>query len=230
MTARRFAARAAVVAAIAVFLGLGAWQVQRLFWKLDLVARVDARLAAAPVAAPGPVAWGGLTREDDEYARVTVTGRFVHEHEVRTLAVTERGSGYWVVTPLATRGFMVLVNRGFVPQDRSDPATRLAGQVTGPVTVNGLLRLSEPGGGFLRGNDPGARRWYSRDVAAIADAERLEGPVAPYFIDADATPIPGGLPVGGLTVVHFRNPHLSYALTWFALAGGLAWLAWRARV
>ena len=154
----------------------------------------------------------------------------MHEHEVRTLAVTERGSGYWVVTPLATRGFMVLVNRGFVPQDRSDPATRLAGQVTGPVTVNGLLRLSEPGGGFLRGNVPGARRWYSRDVAAIADAERLEGPVAPYFIDADATPIPGGLPVGGLTVVHFRNPHLSYALTWFALAGGLAWLAWRARV
>ena len=153
----------------------------------------------------------------------------LHDREVRTLAVTELGAGYWVITPLATPDFTVLVNRGFVPQDRRDPATRAAGQAAGPVTISGLLRFSEPGGGFLRANDPGAGRWYSRDVAAIAAAERLEGAVAPYFIDADATANPGGLPVGGLTVVRFRNPHLSYALTWFALAGGLVWLALRAR-
>ena len=226
---RRGVAVAAVLAAIALFLGLGVWQVQRLFWKLDLIERVDARLAAAPVAAPGPDAWDGLTRDADEYARVTATGNFLHEREVRTLAVTGRGSGYWVMTPLVGSDFTVLVNRGFVPQDRRDPETREDGQVPGRVTVSGLLRLSEPGGGFLRANDPGAGRWYSRDVAAIAAAKGLKEPVAPYFIDADATPNPGGLPVGGLTVVHFRNTHLAYALTWFALAAGLAYLAWRRR-
>ncbi len=226
---RRGVAVAAVLAAIVLFLGLGVWQVQRLFWKLDLVERVDARLAAAPVAAPGPGAWDGLTRDADEYARVTVTGRFLHDREVRSLAVTDLGSGYWVMTPLAGAGFTVLVNRGFVPQDRRDPATREEGQVPGTVTVSGLLRLSEPGGGFLRTNDPDAGRWYSRDVAAIAAAAGVGGAVAPYFIDADATPNPGGLPVGGLTVVRFRNTHLSYALTWFALAAGLAYLAVRSR-
>ena len=78
-------------------------------------------------------------------------------------------------------------------------------------------RATEPEGGFLRANDPAAGRWYSRDVAAIAKARRL-GAVAPFFIDADAAPNPGGYPVGGLTVVAFRNNHLIYALTWFALA------------
>jgi len=79
------------------------------------------------------------------------------------------------------------------------------------------MRMSEPGGAFLRANDPAAGRWYSRDVAAIAAAQGL-GPVAPYFVDADATENPGGLPVGGLTVIAFPNNHLIYALTWFGMA------------
>jgi surfeit locus 1 family protein len=78
--------------------------------------------------------------------------------------------------------------------------------------------MSEPHGGFLRANDPAAGRWYSRDVSAIARARGL-GHIAPFFIDADASPNPGGYPRGGLTVVAFRNDHLVYALTWFALAG-----------
>ena len=92
------------------------------------------------------------------------------------------------------------------------------------MTVTGLLRMSEPGGGFLRANDAKADRWYSRDVAAIAASKRIDQ-AAPYFIDADASSNPGGFPVGGLTVVQFRNSHLVYALTWFSLAlmslGGL---------
>lgn len=211
----------AVLLVVAGLAGLGAWQLQRRAWKLDLIARVEARLAAAPVPAPGPPDWPALTAAQHEYARVRAAGTFRHDREVAVLAVTERGPGYWIVTPLDTPGFTVLVNRGFVPQDRRDPATRPEGQLPGPVTVQGLLRLSEPGGGFLRSNDPAGGRWYSRDVAAIAAAQHL-GPVAPYFIDADATPNPGGLPAGGLTIVRFRNPHLAYALTWFAMAAGLA--------
>jgi surfeit locus 1 family protein len=88
------------------------------------------------------------------------------------------------------------------------------------------LRLPEPVGGFLRTNDPAANRWYSRDVEAIANARRL-GPVAPFFIDADASPDPKAYPVGGLTVVRFSNNHLVYALTWFALAGLCAFAAGR---
>lgn len=195
---------------------LGLWQVQRLGWKLALIERVESRAHAAPVEVPGPAQWAGIA--DDEYHRVRLTGRFLHERETLVQAVTEHGGGHWVLTPLVTgRGFTVLVNRGFVPPERRDSATRSAGQVEGEVAVTGLLRLTEPKGAFLRENDPVSGRWYSRDVAAIAQAGGLDA-VAPYFVDADATPNPGGFPLGGLTVLRFSNNHLGYALTWFALA------------
>lgn len=224
---RRGIAGAAVLLGVALFIALGVWQVERRAWKLGLIAQIDAHLAADPVPAAGPFSTGTLSPAD-AYARVTATGHYLHDRETAVLAVTALGSGYWILTPLETPHFTILVNRGFVPPDRRDPATRPEGEVAGEVTVTGLLRLSEPKGGFLRANAPAADRWYSRDVAAIAAARRLAEPVAPYFIDADATPNPGGLPRGGMTVVHMRNAHLSYALTWFALAAGLGWLGWRA--
>lgn len=216
----RFALGAAILCSIVGFLALGVWQVERRAWKLDLIAQVEARLQADPIAAPGPADWPRISPED-AYTRVRASGRYLHDHEVAVQAVTELGPGYWILTPFETSDFTVLVNRGFVPSDRRDPLVRLAGQSPGEAIATGLLRLSEPKGGFLRRNDPDAGRWHSRDVAAIAEAEDL-GEVAPYFIDADATPNPGGFPIGGLTVVRFRNTHLVYALTWFALAAGLA--------
>jgi len=129
-----------------------------------------------------------------------------------------RGAGFWVLTPLRTLQGTMLVNRGFVPAERRDPASRAGGQTAGPVTITGLLRASEPKGGFLRSNDPAGVRWYSRDVPAIAAACGI-GQAAPFFVDADATPNPGGWPVGGLTVLRFNNNHLVYAFTWFGLAG-----------
>ena len=202
----------------AAFVALGVWQVQRLAWKTELIAQVDARIHAEAVPAPGPEAWPTVSRERDQYRRVVVRGVFLHDRETRVQAVTDLGGGAWVVTPMRTdRGFTVLVNRGFVPPERRDPATRAAGQVSGPQTVVGLLRITEPGGGFLRRNDPDADRWFSRDVAAIAEARGLYD-AAPYFIDADATADPGGWPRGGLTVIRFANSHLVYALTWFGMA------------
>lgn len=199
------------------FSALGVWQVQRLAWKQELIRQVDARIHAAPVAAPAPDQV--VTRQADQYRRVVVSGRFDHSREALVKAVTDLGPGYWVMTPLMTdRGFTVLINRGFVPSERQKPADRAAGQVEGETTVVGLLRLTEPDGGFLRANDPTRDRWFSRDVAGIAKAKGISAPVAPYFIDADATPNPGGLPRGGLTVVRFANSHLIYALTWFGLA------------
>ena len=163
---------AVVVAGLALFVGilaLGGWQVQRLAWKTHLIAQVDARVHAAAVPAPGPTQWAGVTRDRDQYRRVTVRGRFLHGKETLVQAVTDAGGGFWVMTPLVDdRGFTVLINRGFVPSGRRDPAVRADGQVEGPQTVTGLLRITEPKGGFLRSNDPAAGRWYSRGVAAIA--------------------------------------------------------------
>ncbi|MEJ7934678.1 SURF1 family protein [Sphingobium sp. AN558] len=189
------------------FASLGVWQVHRLSWKRDLIARVDARIHAAPVPAPRSA------NASDEYRRVAASGRFRHDEATLVQASTALGAGYWVMTPLVTdAGFTLLVNRGFV----SPEARRSYARPMGQVHITGLVRLSEPVGGFLRANDPAANRWYSRDVAAIATARHLPEPVAPYFIDANA--MQDALPIGGLTIVTFPNSHLVYAVTWFALA------------
>ncbi|WP_420822331.1 SURF1 family protein [Sphingomonas aracearum] len=223
---KRFFFIALCTLATLAFVGLGMWQVQRRAWKLELIAATAARVHAPPVALPPPSRWATVNAHDDAYRRLRVSGTFRHDREALVQALTERGAGYWVLTPLRTDTGTVLINRGFVPEERRAPQSRAAGQVGGRVTVTGLLRISEPGGALLRANQPAADRWYSRDVGAIARARRL-GPVAPFFIDADATPNPGGWPVGGLTVIAFPNSHLVYALTWFALAALSAFGAWQ---
>ena len=217
------------------FSALGVWQVERRAWKLALIERVEQRIHAAPVAAPGPAEWPGLSRENAEYRRVTVSGHFLRDRQTLVRAVTERGEGFWLMAPLQTeRGFTVLVNRGFVPgspqspggsdgwgSDGSDGSGTTPGAAASTITITGLLRLSEPNGGFLRSNAPAENRWYSRDVEAISHAQHLTG-TAPWFIDAEADPHAGPEssqpPVAGLTVVQFRNSHLQYAITWFILA------------
>jgi surfeit locus 1 family protein len=223
---RRLAFAALALPIVAGLVWLGVWQLHRRAWKLALIAQVERKLAAAPVAASGPERWPAVSA-DDAYTRLEVHGRYRPDRITFVQAVTDLGPGYWVMTPLvADRGFTLLVNRGFVPQEtkgRPIPAP------AGTVDITGLLRPSEPHGGFLRANDPAADRWYSRDLAAIA-AKRGIGPVAPYFIDADAATSPGW-PRGGLTVIRFPNNHLQYALTWFAmaalLAGAVGWMALR---
>ena len=217
----RWGVAVAALFCAAVLAGHGIWQLERRAWKHELVAAVDVRIHAAPVPAPGQAAWGGITAGKDAYRRVRFSGRFENDRTTLVKAVTERGSGYWVMTPLAGPSFAVLVNRGFIPDDMRPRIPAGPAQ----ASVTGLLRVTEPGGGFLRANDPGGNRWYSRDVAAIAAAHGLDR-VAPYFIDADAAPNPGGYPVGGLTVVRFADNHLVYALTWFGLAAMALWAAW----
>lgn len=149
--------------------------------------------------------------KEDAYLRVAATGRYLPVPDTYVRAVTERGSGFWVLTPLAADdGRTILINRGFRPRRDAAPQP-------GPVRVVGLLRVTEPEGGFLQSNQPAAERWFSRDVAAIAARRRLKR-VAPFFVDAEATAPGPNAPVGGLTVVRFPNNHLVYALTWYTLA------------
>jgi len=208
--------------AFAILVALGVWQIERRAWKLALIDRVEQRVHAPARPIPSPAAWPAVTTANDEYSHVTVSGRFQHDRETLVQAVTEEGGGYWVLTPLQrTDGTQVLVNRGFVPSERRDASARQGGNPDGMVEITGLLRVTEPKGGFLRNNVPQHNRWYSRDVAAIAAARGLEH-AAPFFVDADAGSQTAGGPIGGLTVVRFPNNHLIYALTWFALAFMLA--------
>lgn len=211
-----------IVAMIAGLLALGVWQVERRAWKLDLIRQVDARVHAPASPAPGPDRWPSVNTDRDQYRHVILRGTFQNDRETLTQAVTDYGAGFWVMTPFRTdAGFTVLINRGYVSTERRAPESRAAGQIAGETTVQGLLRITEPKGGFLRANDPATERWRSRDVAAIAAHRGLTN-VAPYFVDADATANPGGWPIGGLTVIRFPNSHLVYALTWFGLALMLA--------
>jgi surfeit locus 1 family protein len=169
-----------------------------------------------------------LSPERDEYRPVQVRGTFRHDQEVQvyTLLSDQKGRfagpGYWVLTPLVLAdGGTVIVNRGFVPLERKDPATRPEGQIAGDVTVSGLARGPDQGNAFTPANDPAKAAWFTRDPAAIAAAFGLNR-VAPMLIDADATPSPGGLPQGGETKLAFPNRHLEYALTWYGLAAALA--------
>ncbi|MGM9479921.1 SURF1 family protein [Roseateles sp. NT4] len=212
------AARIALIVAAALssigFLALAAWQVQRLGWKEDLIARVGQRVHAEPVAAPPASA---SVSKDDEYRRVRLRGQF-EPREALVQATTELGGGFWVIAPLRLEdGSAILVNRGFVPPEQRAPEQHAA--PSGPVELLGLLRLTETGGGPLRKNAPAEGRWYSRDVAGIATQLGVVDKAAPYFVDETADPAqPQRWPRPGLTVLHFANNHAVYAATWLALA------------
>ncbi|QQN64767.1 SURF1 family protein [Bradyrhizobium diazoefficiens] len=205
-----------------ILMALGVWQVERRAWKLALIDRVEQRVHAPAQPIPSRDSWPAITAANDEYRHVSVSGRFLHDRETLVQAVTEEGPGYWVLTPLRRDdGTSILINRGFVPSERREASTRRDGNPDGQVEIIGLLRITEPKGGFLRDNVPQHNRWYSRDVAAIAAARGLQN-VAPFFVDADAGSQSAGGPIAGLTVIRFPNNHLIYALTWFALAFMLA--------
>ncbi|TEA78969.1 SURF1 family protein [Allopusillimonas ginsengisoli] len=220
----------AVLAAVAFsgFIALGNWQLRRLAWKHELIARVTQRTHAPAVPVPDQAHWPAVSVAQDEYRKVTLHGTFLHQDETLVQASTELGAGFWVLTPLKqVDGSYVLVNRGFVSPAHRDPASRGQPAPQGEVNITGLLRLPEPGGAFLRHNKPSEGRWYSRDVQAIAALHGL-APTAPFFVDQSAPPgtlapgptsaMPTVWPVPGLTVVSFRDNHLVYAITWYVLA------------
>ena len=237
-TPRRFPWAALIlgIVGIAILVSLGTWQVERLAWKEGLLATIDHRIHSAP----RPLA--GIERQfaetgDVEYGPVEAEGAFDHAGERHFLATYEGQSGFFVYTPLKLAdGRFVLVNRGFVPYDRKDPATRAQGQIAGPVTITGLARnpLADKPSSMVPDNDPAKNIFYWKDRDAMGRSAGLDPALlVPFFIDANSVPNPGGLPVGGVTIVDLPNNHLQYAVTWYGLAAALAgvlgvWL-WRRR-
>jgi surfeit locus 1 family protein len=208
------------VPVVLLLLALGSWQIERLFWKRELIAQRQSAVAAAPtVVPPSPE-----EARREEFHHVTDEGVFLHDKEIFLGATSEAGrNGYQVLTPLREPGGrIVFINRGFIPAELKDPAKRSASQVSGTVRVAGLLRLppTQKPAWFLPDNRPDLNYWFWIDLPAMAVADELDH-VAPFYIDADATPNPGGWPKGGITRLELRNDHLQYAITWFSLAVAL---------
>jgi surfeit locus 1 family protein len=213
----------AVLAALALLIGLGIWQLDRLKWKEGLIAQIEARATAAPVALEDAEA---LVRRDRDpsYLRVRVEGRFHHGRERYLYAVAGGQQGWHVITPLETpNGKMVLIDRGFVTDALKDPSSRKLGQVEQIVKLIGLVRMPERQGLFIPDNEPASNRWFWRDLQGMAASMFPSGAieVAPFFVEAEKSEVPGGWPEGGQTRLVIVNNHLQYALTWFALAACL---------
>ncbi len=228
------------VAGVAVLIGLGVWQLDRRVWKENLIATLTARLARAPGELPPLADWPRLTPDKDEYTRVTFSAEFSAGEEALVYTAGSafrpdvQGPGYWVFAPARLAGGgIVLVDRGFVPYDRKQPATRAAGTPHGAIEMVGVMRWPETRGTFTPADDPKGNVWYLRDPKAIAAAKKWDG-AAPFYIEQEAPEPPGGLPKPGKLAVNLPDNHLQYAITWFGLALGLAgvygvWLFGRLR-
>jgi len=206
--------------ALLICLALGAWQIERLFWKQDLIARRDAAVTAAPAPVPKTLA----EARGMEYRHVSDEGSYLYDKEIFLGATSVAGGqGYQVLTPLLEPGGrVVFVNRGYIPAELKDSARRSAAQIPGTVHVQGLLRLPPTArpNWFLPDNRPDLNYWFWVDLSAMSAVDKLNE-VAPFYIDAAATPNPGGWPKGGVTRLTLPNNHLQYAITWFSLAVAL---------
>ncbi|MBS7702316.1 SURF1 family protein [Chelatococcus asaccharovorans] len=228
--------------ALAILLGLGFWQIERLQWKEGLIARIGTRIHDVPVAVPPEAEWGAWSAAEDEYRPVRAEGRFLNDKTVYVTANAElrpkAGAtlGYMVLTPLALAdGGIVIVNRGFVPRELRDSLRLDAAANNDRATVTGLMRAPQEQGWFVPDDQPsrdapGRGDWYTRDPVRIGASLGLDR-VAPFLIDEEL--VEGGppWPRGGLTVISFPNKHLEYALTWFGLAATLVavFLIWALR-
>jgi surfeit locus 1 family protein len=225
--------------ACAILVWLGVWQLQRLAWKERLIGEIETRATASPQPLPTIMEWPSLRPNDYEYRRVTLDGTFLNDDEALVYSATSGGAGggtgpgYFVLTPMQLQsGGYIIVNRGFVPLDRKEQGARKAGLIQGETQITGLLRPPEPRNIFTPVDDPAAGQYFTRDPSLIAAHFGL-APAAPFSIDADNSPVQGGWPKGGTTLLDIPNKHLSYALTWFgmalALLGVFTAFAWQKR-
>jgi surfeit locus 1 family protein len=204
---------------LVVLIGLGTWQVERLHWKEARIAERETRLAAPAASLPAAAEdWRSW-----DFRPVVVQGEFRNDLEqLFGVAAIDGQLGHHVLTPLIRPdGTAVLVDRGWVPAERAHPAARRAGQLAGPARVTGIARYRGDGrpGWFTPDNRSAQGLWYWYDLPALGAALGLE--LLPVVIEADATPNPGGLPIGGQTRTELPNNHLQYAITWYGLAAGL---------
>lgn len=220
----------AALAGLAVLLSLGFWQLERLSWKDDLIAKVSKDVALPAIPAPVPSDWPDMDHLEWDYRHVSVTGRFLEGAAYYYAALGKangvfEGPGFMVYSPFQTQdGWIVLLNRGFIPQGLSDSDKHSVIVAPGELlTQTGLLRRSEAPNWTTPAADSKSMIWFARDTRHMAEVLGMSNmTLAPFSIDLDAEFTPkSGLPQAGETVVRFKNDHLGYALTWFGLAATL---------
>jgi len=206
-----------------VSLGLGIWQMERREWKRDILDRMAANQAAPPLALDELLQGNPLRHE---YGRVKIAGSFLHDKEFYLAARSLKNSvGLQVVTPVKTNDDrIVLFDRGFIPQEKKDPARRAEGQLAGTVELTGIVRRNQEQRQFAPDNAPDRNVWFHVDVPLMRSmaGARPDPKLDSFFLEADAAPNPGGVPVGGQTRLDIPNDHLQYAITWFLIAAALA--------
>lgn len=226
------------LAMVAVFVGLGVWQLQRRAEKHALIAALTERLAAAPDPLPPPAQWSALTPSLDEFRRVRFAATYASGPDAMVYssgsAVRDdiSGPGTWAFLPARlSTGQSIAINAGFVQntmQDRDQQDRAVRPLVTGaPVALTGYLRFPEAAGMLTPAANIARRLWFTRDHLAMAHALGW-GEVAPFYIDLEQ-PLPAnGIPKPGPLDVHLKDDHMQYAVTWFALAGAvvIAFAVW----
>lgn len=198
-----------------ILLGLGSWQIDRLFWKQGLIEQRQEQATKAPI----PVPTDTEADPDMAFHSAYAEGRYLNDQEMYLMARTRRGNvGFQLITPLEQEdGRIILVNRGWVPKENRDPATRPESLIEGPVRVTGVLRVAREKHWAQPENEPAKNQWFYVDIDHMA--ENAGAPLASrYYLELDDTPVPGGLPIGGQAKIDLPNNHLEYAITWYSLA------------
>lgn len=209
--------------ALGVLITLGNWQKDRLAWKETLLSKIETQLDAEPIP------FEALLDKFDAgvdiaYVPVQLSGEFMHDKEQHYFATYKGASGYFVYTPLQLEGRNEIVfgNRGFIPFDLKDPATRLAGQTKGIQSLKGVTRVapSEKPSSVVPNNDLGKNIYYWKDISNMSAQAGLKttGQVVNFFVDLDNAPNKGGFPIGGVTRIDLPNNHLQYMVTWYGIA------------
>ncbi|WP_114967144.1 SURF1 family protein [Alkalilacustris brevis] len=194
------------VVGCAILISLGTWQVQRLHWKQEILAAMDARLGDDPVAIPDPVHPGR-----DRYLAVEVAGRFTGEDVLVMASERGIGAGYRVIAAFETaQGRRLLVDRGFIPADaRGQPRPEAE------AVIAGNLHWPEDADSFTPDPDRANRLWFARDVDAIATELGTEPALIVLRTTSEARPPARPVPLDTSTI---PDNHLNYAITWFSLA------------
>jgi surfeit locus 1 family protein len=211
------------VTTVAILLALGSWQVQRLNWKLGLIAAREAAMAGDPVDLAVLQSVADTSALD--FRRARGKGMLMPGKEVHVFASSaDSKAGYHVFTPLMlSNGYAVLVNRGWVPPELKEPASRPDSLIAGPVTITGVVRLPQGRGAFTPEDDTDANIAYAADPAAFARTLGIGGLETRFYLVADREGTPtGGYPRGGQLKAELRNNHLIYAITWFSTGFAVA--------
>lgn len=213
-----------VIAAAAVMIGLGFWQLGRLQGRRAANASIARQLAAPPLPLTARTV-SDLDPAALTFRRVTIRGVYDYTNEIVLRYRTHNGqAGVHLLTPLrlADGEAVVLVDRGWIPYQQAEPDGRRAFQngARGVVEIEGLVRQSEAreeqsaagaGGEGGRGRE---EAWSRVDLAAIE--RQMPYPLLPFWVerlpaaDEARPPFAAGLPRQG------DGSHLSYALQWWA--------------